>query len=118
MSAVSDFKPLRLVVGGKSINRRLQLSFHHLGELMIRQSNAMIRDAVLREIVGANLLVAIAGADLASLLACAACCFSLSCSCKRARRTRIAFSRFLICDLSSCNHDVRSAYALSVRRNK
>src|ERR687883_260370 len=35
-------------------------------------------------------------------LARASCCFCSSISCRRARRTRMAFSRFLICDFSSC----------------
>src|SRR5579862_7341676 len=49
---------LRLVVRGERFDQRLQLSIHHRFELMQRESDAMVGDAVLRKIVGANLFAA------------------------------------------------------------
>ena len=48
----------------KRVNRGLQLSFHHLGQLMDGQSDAMIGEAVLREIVGADFLAPVSAAHL------------------------------------------------------
>src|SRR5713226_4031516 len=52
---------LRLIVRGQCIDNRLQLSVHHLLELMNGEADAMIREAVLREIVSPYLLRAVAG---------------------------------------------------------
>ena len=50
------------------IDQRIDITAHNLIELMERHSDAVIGDAILFEIVGANLLGAIAGADLRAAL--------------------------------------------------
>ena len=55
-------------MSGKRVNDRSELAFHHLIQLMERQSDAMVGDAVLRKIVRANFLGAIPGFDLAAAL--------------------------------------------------
>ena len=41
-------------------DERLELAFHHLIELMQREADAVIRHAILREVVGADLFAAVA----------------------------------------------------------
>jgi len=68
-----------------------------------RQADAVIGYAVLREIVGADFFGAVAGFDLSTAFGGErGLALLLSCSYRRARRTRMAFERFLICDFSSC----------------
>ena len=62
------FEFLRLEVGGQRLDERLQLAFHHLIQLMQREADAVIRNAILREIIGADLLAAVAGAHHAAPL--------------------------------------------------
>src|SRR5258706_2364989 len=51
-----------LVIRGERIENGVELAIHHEIQLMERQADAVIRDAVLREVVGANFLAAVAGA--------------------------------------------------------
>ena len=54
-----------LMLGGQRIDQFAQgFAGHHLRQLIKRQVDAVIGDAVLREIVGADALAAVAGADL------------------------------------------------------
>src|SRR5581483_2790208 len=46
------------------LRERVELALEHAVELMLRQLDAMVGDAVLREVVGADLLRALACADL------------------------------------------------------
>src|SRR6476646_10307999 len=54
---------LRLVVSDERVDEWIEVAFHHEVELMNRQPDAVIADAVLFEIVSANLLRTIAGAN-------------------------------------------------------
>ena len=56
------------VVRGQAIHERPDFAFHDIGELMKRETDAVIGDAVLREVVGANFFTAVAGFDLAATL--------------------------------------------------
>src|SRR6266571_5440527 len=53
-----------LVIRGERIENGVELAIHHEIQLMERQADAVVRDPVLREVVGANFLAAVAGADL------------------------------------------------------
>src|SRR5271157_1319743 len=59
---------LGLVVGGEGVENGIHLALHHEIQLMQRQADAVIRHAVLREVVGADLFAAIAGAHHAAPL--------------------------------------------------
>src|ERR1700722_10422982 len=48
----------------EGIDGRLQLAFHHFGELMISKPDAVVGKPVLRKVVSADLLAAIATAHL------------------------------------------------------
>src|SRR5437763_16893937 len=50
-------------VCGQRIDDRIQSAIHDDVELVQRQADAVVRDAILREIVGPDLLAAIARAD-------------------------------------------------------
>src|SRR4029077_4227100 len=50
------------------VHKRAKLAFHHQIELVEREIDAMVCDAVLREIVSADLFGAIAGLDLSAAL--------------------------------------------------
>src|ERR1700728_2978178 len=58
------FQALRIEVRDQRIDHRLQLPFHNLRQLMNRQTDAVIRQPVLRKVVRPNLLAAIAAAHL------------------------------------------------------
>src|SRR6185503_13104100 len=60
---------LRLVMRDERIDERIEVAFHHEIELVDRQADAVIGDAVLFEVVSANLFGAIAGADHRASLA-------------------------------------------------
>src|SRR5229473_7604394 len=53
----------RLIVRAQGFNQRLQLPVHHFGQLMNGQPDAMVGHAVLGEVVGADLLAAVAASD-------------------------------------------------------
>ena len=53
---------------GQRVEDGVQPAFHHHVQLMQRQADAVIGDAVLREVVGADLLAAVAGAHHAAAL--------------------------------------------------
>src|SRR5580700_1898819 len=94
---------LGFVMGRERVHDRPQLAFHHLIELVQRQTDAMIRHAILRKIVGADFLRSVAGLIWSRRSAAmASCCLFCSISYRRARNTRMALARFLICDFSSC----------------
>src|ERR1035437_2278270 len=57
-----------LVIGGQGLEDGVHLPFHHEIQLMQREADAVIRHAVLREVVGADLFAAIAGAHHAAPL--------------------------------------------------
>src|SRR5208283_169625 len=57
-----------LVIGGEGVEDGIHLTLHHEIQLMQREADAVIRDAVLREVVGADLFAAIAGAHHAAPL--------------------------------------------------
>src|SRR5215213_7227824 len=52
---------LRLVMRYERVDERIEVTFHHEIELVNRQTNAMITDAIVFEVVSANLLRAITG---------------------------------------------------------
>src|SRR5882762_1400311 len=52
-----------LVVCRQRFDNGLQLTVHHFGELVDREADAVVGDAVLREVVGADLFTAVARAD-------------------------------------------------------
>ena len=58
----------RLEVRYQRVDEGSQFAVHHFGELVQREADAMVGDAVLREIVGANFLGAVARLDLAQAL--------------------------------------------------
>src|ERR1019366_7266891 len=53
---------LALVMGDEGIEDGIHFAFHHEIELMQRQADAVIAHAILREVVGADFLAAVAGA--------------------------------------------------------
>src|SRR5580765_5386714 len=55
------FHFLALVVGDERVEDRVHFAFHHEIELMEREADAVIAYAILREVVCADLLAAIAG---------------------------------------------------------
>ena len=70
-----DARPLPLplslqfaVVSGERFDDRVQLAVHHEIQLMQREPDAVIGDAILREVVGADLLAAVARAHHAAAL--------------------------------------------------
>src|ERR1700733_11233329 len=69
-SGIAEFfvQPFRFVMRHQGIDDRRELAFHCLIELMECQADAVIADAVLREIVSADFLGAVAGLDLAAAL--------------------------------------------------
>ena len=82
----------------------VELAVEHAVEGVQRQVDAVIGDAALREVVGADLLRAVAAADharlrFAAMLGAAAPACARSSS--RARRIFSAFALFLCCDFSS-----------------
>ena len=70
IAVVAQFllQPFRLIISHQPVHQRPELSVHHFRQLMQRQPNAMVADAILREIVGANFLRAVAGLDLPAAL--------------------------------------------------
>ena len=62
------FELLGLEVFDRRINEQVELAFEDLGEAVNRQTDAMVRDPPLREIVRPDLLRSVAGADLAASL--------------------------------------------------
>src|SRR5579862_2456473 len=54
---------LGLVVGDERVDDGLEFAVHYVGELVDRETDTVVGDAVLREVVGADLLAAVAGAD-------------------------------------------------------
>src|ERR1051326_231877 len=56
-------QPLCLIVGAQRVNDGLELAVHNFGELMNGQPNAVVGDAVLGEVVGANFFAAVAATD-------------------------------------------------------
>src|SRR4030088_3092975 len=61
-------EPSGLVVSGERADDRVQASFHYLIELVESKADAMVGDAVLREVVGADLFAAVAAAHHATAL--------------------------------------------------
>src|SRR5260370_17966271 len=57
-------EPPGFVVGHQRIHNRAELSVHDFGELVNGQPDAMVGDAVLREIIRAHFLLAVAALDL------------------------------------------------------
>src|SRR6185295_3402862 len=54
------FHFLALVMSNERVEDRVHLAFHHEIELMERETDAVIAHAILREVVGADLLAAVA----------------------------------------------------------
>src|SRR5215213_3745570 len=69
------FQLLSLVMRDESVDERIEIAFHHEVQLMDRQTNPMIADAVFLEVISTNLFRAIAGANHRTTLACL--CFVL-----------------------------------------
>src|ERR1700683_979800 len=59
---------LGFVVRYQAIDQRSELSFHHVGQLVKSKADAVIGDAILREIVGADFFGTVAGFDLSAAL--------------------------------------------------
>ena len=51
-------------MAGEDLEKLIEVAFHDVGKIMRRIADAMIGQPIIGEIVGANLLVAIAVADL------------------------------------------------------
>src|ERR1019366_1139919 len=62
------FHLLALVMGDQGIENGVHFALHHEIELMQRQADAVIAHAILREVVGADFLAAVAGAHHALAL--------------------------------------------------
>src|SRR5437879_11770628 len=62
-AARSGTEALLLSRQAQRVDQLVELSVHHLGEVMRREADAMVGDAVLREVRGADLLLPIARAD-------------------------------------------------------
>src|SRR6266481_4506231 len=60
----------RLEVTDQRVDNGLELAIHHIGELVNCEADAVVGDAVLREVVGADLLAAVAAADHRFALFC------------------------------------------------
>src|SRR5271166_4784908 len=56
------FQLLRLIVRDQGVDHGLQLAVHEFRQLVRGVADAMVSDAVLRKVVGADLLAAVAGA--------------------------------------------------------
>src|SRR6185295_2142502 len=63
------FQLLSLVMCDECVDEGIEVSFHYEIELVNRQADTMVADAVLLEVVRANLFRAIAGADHRATLA-------------------------------------------------
>src|SRR5262245_25733385 len=59
---------LRLVVCGESVDELAEVAVQDLGQPVRREVDAVIGDAVLREIIGTDLLRTLARADLAAAI--------------------------------------------------
>src|SRR6266540_132349 len=57
-------QPFLQVVGHQRFEQRVKLAVDDTGKVVKREFNSVVRDAVLREVIGANALVASTGADL------------------------------------------------------
>src|SRR5471030_1727302 len=68
LRALVSFKLFGLVERSQRIEDDIHLAFHHEIQLMQRQADAVIRDAVLREVVGADFFAAVARAHLGAAL--------------------------------------------------
>src|ERR1700742_3016018 len=63
-SGCFSLETLRLIMRDEGIDGRLEPAFHHFGELVIGQPDAVVGEPVLGEIVSADLLATIAGSHL------------------------------------------------------
>src|SRR5260370_18589089 len=68
LPALIAFQLFGLVVRTERIEDGIHLALHHEIQLMERQADAVIRDAVLREVVGADFFAAVAAAYLGAVL--------------------------------------------------
>ena len=57
-----------MLTGGEGVDDVVQIAVHDLGKIVHGQADAVVGDAALREIVGADALIAHTGADLAAAL--------------------------------------------------
>src|SRR5579871_164638 len=62
LAALIALQLARAVIGDERVDDLVHLAIHHEIELMEGESDAVVGDAVLREVVGADLLAAVAGA--------------------------------------------------------
>jgi hypothetical protein len=53
-------------VRNQTVDQCWQLAFHHIAEVVQRQADAMIGDAILREVIGADFFGPVSGFDLAA----------------------------------------------------
>ena len=92
------------LLGGQRVRELVEVALEDRVEPMLRELDAVVGEAVLGEVVGADLLGSLAARRSArgASRPAPACCRSRSCSYRRARSTRIALSRFLSCERSSC----------------
>src|SRR5674476_809880 len=58
-----DAELLAPVLGGQGLGELVELALHHLGDAVAGEPDAVVAHAVLREVVGADLLGAVAAAD-------------------------------------------------------
>jgi hypothetical protein len=99
--AAPSGRPL-LLAGERSARSARPAPVEHLLEGVRRVADAMVGDPALREVVGADLGGAVAGADLEPRSrARSASCSAMRRSSRRERSTPIALSLFLCCDFSS-----------------
>ncbi len=61
-------KAFRFVVRNEAVDQRGQLAFHYVTEVVQRQADAVIGNAILREIVGADFFRAVTRFDLIAAL--------------------------------------------------
>ena len=100
---VSPLRVLAVALGGQRGRELVEIALEDRVETMLRELDAVVGEPVLGEVVRADLLRPLAAADLrAPRAALLGRCRRRSCSYNRARRTRIALSRFFSCERSSC----------------
>ncbi len=89
------------------LDERVEVAVNEICQIVERDFDAMIRDTVLRKIVGADFLAAFAGADLVFAVRGVFCVFLGDFrSSRRERKTVIAWIRFFCCERWSAHRTI------------
>jgi hypothetical protein len=110
------FQPLRLKMCDQRVHEGAELAVHHFGQLMQRESDAVIGDAILRKIVGADFFRAVARLDLAAAIGGDRFVLLGRSICRARRRTRIT-GAILDLRFSSAGDNLPEGMCGSARRN-